>query len=113
LTADGPELALELENERANIIKIESINVTGEEESAEMLEEDNDIAPGGRGSFSVPGFNEADQCNTLDVEIEYQIGAGESSLGNQKVSGTLTSDIGFSDVETPSVPENFEAEYSG
>jgi len=33
LTADGPELALELENERANIIKIESINVTGEEES--------------------------------------------------------------------------------
>ena len=43
------------------------------------------------------------QCKTYDVTIRYDLGP----LENQQASGSLTSDIGFPDMDAPSAPTNF------
>ena len=101
LTTDN-ELAIALENSRPANIEVEEIVVEGES----ITVDDGEIDPGSTSAIRVDGFEEAGECNNIDLEIVYSI----ESLDGQRSSGSLTGPFSVGG-ESPAAPDDLFVRY--
>ncbi len=98
---DSANMSLLIQNQADNTVTIDSIKVTGPE-GKRRLNYSETVPTGEEEQTDVVGFEQTDACNTMDVEIVYDLGV----LEDQYVTGEITSNIEVSD---KSYPEPFES----
>lgn len=99
-------ISLQAENRRSETVEIDRI-VFDLGNDTRQLDVTNQLLPYEASAVGVPGFQQSDSCNTIDVEITYDLGP----LEGQRVSGTLTAPIEFDDTVGPIPPDSFDAAY--
>lgn len=104
-------LAFAFENRRSERITIDEIRLANNAENIDYTI-DEDLGPGAEKGVTVSGVSPSDECNTVDLTVEYSIGTGDQLTG-QQASGTITSNIQIGEGEGPTAPEDIEASYSG
>ncbi len=105
IRADSANMSLLIQNQADNTVTIDSINVTGPE-GERQLNYSETVDPGVEKQTDVLGFEQTDACNTMDVEIVYDLGP----LENQCVNGEITSNIEVSDKAFPEPFDSVSAE---
>jgi hypothetical protein len=88
--AGDEDFVLALENDRYTDIRLDSINVTIDDES-EFRSIDENLTAGSSEQYSISGFQSTEGCNTLDVRINFDRGP----LDDQSVTGFIRAPIGF------------------
>ncbi len=101
LTTDN-ELAIALENSRTDNIEIEEVVVEGDS----ITVDDGELDPGSTSAIRVVGFEEAGECNNIDLEVVYSI----ETLDGQRSSGSLTGPFSVGG-ESPAAPDNLFVRY--
>ena len=99
-------ISLQAENRRSETVEIDRIEFQLGNDSRQ-LDVTNQLLPYEASSVGVPGFQQSDSCNSMDVEIVYDLGP----LEGQRVSGSLTAAIEFDDTVAPIAPDSFNAAY--
>lgn len=100
------EIKLLAESRSDQNIQVKKIEFQNQGDSRE-LELYQDLEPFGTSNLDIPGFRQSDSCNTLDVNIIYDIGV----LENQSVSGSITANIELDDTQPPLSPDSFNAAF--
>jgi hypothetical protein len=105
-SADSNNISLQAENRRSERVEIKRIEFDygNDSRQTDIVQQ---LGPYEASDVGVPGFQQSDSCNSIDVEITYDMGP----LKNQKVSGSLTADIEFDDTTAPITPDSFNADY--
>lgn len=105
-SASSNNISLLAENRRSENVEINKIefDLNGDSRQQDIKDQ---LQPYETTTIGVPGFQQSDSCNSIDVEITYDVG----SLENQKIYGSLTSNIEFDDTIAPISPESFTAGY--
>jgi len=73
---------------------------------------DSVIEPGDTETVDIRGISPSSQCNEMDLTLRYDIGPLGNQLSDQRISGTVTSEIDFADLPEPAQPANYTAEYN-
>lgn len=103
------ELGMVLYNSKSEEIEFERIQVSNSTYSVNYPFSNKSLDPGTSEGFEIPGVVNSDQCNSLDIEIVYDIG----SISGQKSSGEITSNFEMQALPPPEQPANLSAEYTG
>lgn len=106
-SSESGNLSLLLQTQNEDQVEIQKINVSGPENS---VESNNKIviSSGDSRQIEVRGFENSESCNTLDLEIVYDVG----NLENLYVSGEITSNIEVTDEMAPEPFSSVTAELS-
>lgn len=111
LTANSDDLDFALENSRTDQITIDRIRLSNEDENVDYTINE-DLGPGSEKGITLPGVTPTEECNTVNIQIEYSIGS-QDQLENQFASGAFTSNIQIGQGTAPVAPENLEAIFTG
>lgn len=112
VTANSDELAFALENRRSDRVTVDEIILIDESGESINYTIGENIGPGSEKGVTVRGVIPTEECNTVDMQIEYSIGIGDQLTG-QKASGSITSNILIGEGNAPAAPEGLEASYNG
>lgn len=105
-SASSNNISLQAENRRSETVDIERIEFEYGNDSRQ-LDTTKQLMPFEASSVEIPGFQRSDSCNSIDVEIVYDLGP----LQDQRVSGSITASIEFDDTVAPITPDSFNAAY--
>lgn len=105
-SASSNNISLQAENRRSETVDIKTIEFELGDDTRQF-DLKNRLRPDEASAIGVPGFQQSDSCNSIDVEIVYDLGP----LEDRRVSGTLTADIEFDDIVRPLGPESADSAY--
>ena len=107
--ANSNDLGVEIINARPEAIEVTNATLSNSNSSITYPISSGDIDPGRTGAIEIPGVVSSEECNSIDIEIKYNIGG---QLSGQQASGSLRSNIELENVAPPSQPVNLSATYT-
>lgn len=104
IQTDSSNLSLLVESRSDNQIILQEINIV-DTEGTRNIDPDEGLAPRAQKQLGVRGFEQSDSCNTMDVEIVYEVG----TLEDQYMTGEITSNIQVTDEAFPEAFDSVDA----
>ncbi|MEF8880229.1 MAG: hypothetical protein V5A72_00160 [Candidatus Nanohaloarchaea archaeon] len=85
------DLVMSVENTKYQDVEFESINVTIGDDFEDEKPLNLNLSSGEKGQINIAGFKSTSSCNSLDIEMVFDIG----DLDDQRVTGVVRAPIGF------------------
>lgn len=115
LQANSNNISYIIENGNNDAVKIKSVKFESNGKTA-VSSLDSRINPLESKSFSINGFAQKESCNTMQVNIIYDLDTGSASLKDQEVNGEITGNIEIGNetsVDLVAAPENVSISFTG